>query len=160
MLIETTIEVDSPITNVWQLFGENFADIADWASAISESSLEGQLGEGAVRTCHLKAVGPFPAGVVTEELTTFDRRGYRLTYLVTSGVPAMMKRVENAWTFEDLAGGGTRITSRLEFRLQWWALLMTPVVYSQLKGTMAGFVKQLRRHTEGSRVGVPAAAQA
>ena len=150
MIVQTTIDVDAPVATVWQLFGEQFGEIADWASSIERSRLDRGLGEGAVRTCDLVATGPFPASVVTEELTTFDRDAHRLTYLVLSGLPGMMKRVENAWSLDDLGGGRTRITSRLDFRLAWWALPMVPVVNNQMKSALRGFVGELQAHTEGA----------
>ena len=115
MKIQTTLDIDAPASAVWHLLGEQFDDVAEWSATINKSSLDRPLGEGAVRTCDLKAFGPVPAGQVTEELTRFDRGSRSLTYVVRSGVPGFMRFVENAWTVEALDEIRSRVTSRATF---------------------------------------------
>jgi Polyketide cyclase / dehydrase and lipid transport len=140
MLIETTRDIDAPASAVWEVLGERFADVAEITDAIEKSALDGELGEGAVRTCDLRALGPIPAGQVTERLTRFDRDDKALTYLVLSGLPGFMRRVENAWTIEPLDGGRCRITSAATFDLAWYMVPMTPVMRRQLGKTLREFI--------------------
>lgn len=74
MKIETTVEIDASASKAWEVFGEKFEDVSDWAESIVKSSLNGPLKQGAVRTCDIKSIGPIAAGQVTEELTHFDFR--------------------------------------------------------------------------------------
>ncbi|MEE8437543.1 MAG: SRPBCC family protein, partial [Candidatus Neomarinimicrobiota bacterium] len=83
MKITTTIEINAPASAVWDVLGERFADVSEWAESILKSSINGPLERGAVRTCDIKAVGPVAAGQITEELTHFDRESFALTYNVT-----------------------------------------------------------------------------
>lgn len=100
--IVTEREIESPASHVWHLLGERFADIGEWADSIEDSSLDGHLDKGAVRTCELRSFGP-ASGTIKEELTHFDRDSQALTYVVRSGLPGFMQFVENAWTIEPLA---------------------------------------------------------
>jgi hypothetical protein len=150
MDIHTTLDIDAPVHVAWQIFGERFADVADWADAIEASSIAGPLEQGVVRTCDLRATPPFPASTVTEELTVFDRGEKRLTYVVMSGLPGMMRTVQNAWTFEDLGDDRTRVTSVVTAELAWWAWPMTPIVRRQLTGSVAPFVRQFGDHVEAA----------
>ncbi len=143
MKIQTTLDIDAPATAVWHVLGEQFGDVADWSDAITGSSLDRPLGEGAVRTCDLKAFGPIPAGKITEELTRFDRGSRSLTYVVRSGVPGFMRFVENAWTVESRDEHRSRITSRATFRLAWWMLPLTPLLRFQLGRGLRSFVGEL-----------------
>jgi hypothetical protein len=131
---------------LWEIFGEGFENVSDWASLIIKSSLDGDLGEGAVRTCDLKQTGPVAAGKVTEEITHFDRQELALTYVVRSGIPGMMRHLDNAWTFADLGGGRTRVTSTLNLKMAWWSLPMLPLIRMQLKKTIRSFIAQLDRY--------------
>ena len=148
MKIQTTIEINAPAAAVWDVFGEQFADVSVWADGVVKSSLAGTLGNGAVRTCDIKGVGPVPASQVTEELTVFDRETHALTYELRSGVPPMMTFIENAWTIERLGDDRCRVTSRATFSLKWWAVVMTPLMRFPLVRGVRDFCTQLRQHVE------------
>ena len=143
MKIQTALNIDAPASAVWQVLGEQFGDVANWSDAIEKSSLDRALGEGAVRTCDLKAFGPVPAGKVTEELTQFDRGSQSLTYVVRSGVPKFMRFVENAWTVEAIDDSRSRVTSQARFDLAWWMLPLFPLLRIQLGRGLRSFVGQL-----------------
>jgi hypothetical protein len=148
MKIQTDLEFNAPASTAWRVFGEQFADVSVWADAIEDSAIDRPVALGAVRTCDLKAVGPFPAGQVTEELTVFDSGSRSLSYVVLSGVPGFMRFIENAWTIEAIDDGRSRITSVLTVNVAWWGLPMVPLVRGQLKGSVRGFVEQFAAHIE------------
>ncbi len=149
MQITTTRDLNVPPSAAWQVFGERFADVADWASSITRSRLEGSLGEGAVRTCDIKQVGPVPAGQITEELTRFDREQHALDYTVLTGSPGFIRHLENRWTLQPTDDGHTRIESQLVIELAWWAMPMWPVMRRELRRQVGGFIGQLAHHVEG-----------
>jgi hypothetical protein len=151
MKIHTTIDIDAPASAVWNVLGERFGDVAEWTNAIEASSLDQPLGQGAVRTCDLRAFGPVPAGKITEELTHFDRQTRSLTYVVLSGVPRFMRYVENAWSVEALGEGRSRVTSQATFHLAWWVLPMYPLLRIQLRRGLQSFVREL----DAAATGVP-----
>lgn len=151
MKITTTIDMPVSADAVWTVLGERFASVSDWADSIVASSLDRPLGEGAVRTCELKAVGPVPAGSVTERLTRFDREARALTYLITSGVPGFMRHLDNAWTIEDV-DGRARVTSTLTLEMAWWSLPMAPMIRVQMGKTLRDFMAQLERYVVEAQV--------
>jgi hypothetical protein len=146
MKIKTSVEMSLPATDLWMVLGERFASVSEWADSIVKSSLDGSLGEGAVRTCDLKQTGPLPAGQVTEELTRFDASARAMTYVVKSGVPGFMRYLDNAWTIEDLGDGRSRVTSVLTLNMAWWSLPLYPMIRLQLGKTLRGFIEQLETH--------------
>lgn len=143
MKIITTKELNAPASVVWQVFGERFGDVADWTDAIAKSTLDGELKEGAVRTCDLKAFGPVPAGKITEELTRFQPSERALTYNVLSGLPKFIHQIENAWTLHDLGDGRTRVQSIATFDIAWWMVMMIPVMRGQMGKGLTAFVNEL-----------------
>lgn len=154
MKIQTTLDIDAPVSAVWHVLGEQFGEVAEWSDAIKGSSLDRPLGEGAVRTCDLKAFGPVPAGQITEELTRFDRESRSLTYVVRSGVPRFMRFIENAWTVEPLGERRSRVTSRATFHLAWWVFPLSPLFRLQLGRGLRSFVGELEKTVTGSPVSV------
>jgi hypothetical protein len=148
MQLKTTIEINAPISATWDVFGERFADIGEWADAVVKSVIDRPVAQGAVRTCDIKAVGPVPAGQVTEELTEFDREKHKLTYVVTSGSPGFMRHIDNAWTFEALGPKRTRATSVVTFKVAWYMAPMSPVMKMQLGKSLKGFVRELATKVE------------
>lgn len=143
MRIQTTHEIDAPAAAVWDLLGEKFADVSEWADSIVKSSIDRPLGKGAVRTCDLKAFGPVPAGQITEELTVFNRDDRALTFVVHTGLPGFMRFVENAWSVESIDGNHSRVMSRATFRLAWWMVPLSPLLRFQLGRGLRGFVVNL-----------------
>lgn len=150
MLIKKSIEINTSASAAWEVLGEQFANVSEWADSIVKSSLDGLLDRGAVRTCHIKAVGPVAAGEIKEELTHFDRDSRSLTYLVLSGTPKMMGPIENAWTIEDMGNNYCRVTSRLTFSMKWWALPLSPLMFIPLGKAVRDFLGQLKKRVESA----------
>ena len=142
MKIVTKLDIESPASHVWHLLGERFADIGEWADSIEESSLDGHLDSGAIRTCELKSFGP-ASGTIKEEITHFDRDARALTYVVRSGLPGFMQFVENAWTIEPLSNERSRITSVATFDLAWWMLPVSFLLKMQLTKGLREFFANL-----------------
>jgi hypothetical protein len=150
MQIETTTEINASADAVWHVFGERFEDISHWADGVVKSRLDGPVGQGAVRTCDIKQVGPIPAGQVTEELTVFEREARELTYVVRSGVPPMMESIVNAWTIEPLGPNRCRITSVATFHLKWWARPASVFLRFPMRRALRDFAGELRSHVEAA----------
>ena len=142
MEIVTKRQMNPSVSDVWNLLGERFADIGQWSNSVERSHLDGPLGHGAVRTCELK---PTPGGPerIQERITLFDRDNRALNYLILSGLPGFMRRVENAWTVEAKAGQ-TLVTSTLSIALAWWMLPMAPMIRRQFSKTISGFMDGMK----------------
>ena len=153
MKLTPTIEINAPASEVWELFGDKFADVSEWADSITKSTLDGPLEEGAKRTCDIKGFGPVAAGQVREELTHFDRKSYSLTYLVFAGVPSFMKSIENAWRIEAIDEKRCLVTSEATFVFKWWAIPAIPLMRVPLQRGIKDFTQQLSDHvvTDGRK---------
>jgi hypothetical protein len=137
MRIQTSTTINAPAEAAWHVLGEQFADISKWFDGVTESSIDGDVGEGATRTCKL------PSGEITELLTHFSRESLSLTYAVSSGLPSFMGEVENAWTIEVVDDNRCRVTSVVTADLAWFAIPMTPLLRMNLGRTIRGLLEQL-----------------
>ncbi len=94
MDIHEQVEIEAPASTVWEVVGERFGDIARWTEFLDSSSLEGELGVGAVRTCRFQPNVFSRTGTIRERLTSFDRDAMRLSY-EGIGMSAFMERAIN-----------------------------------------------------------------
>ena len=79
--------VSAPAEDAWAVVGEHFGQIGEWASAITESVMDGQPGVGQIRTCHIAGFGPIALGVIRERLVDFDPEARSLSYEAAEGMP-------------------------------------------------------------------------
>ena len=144
MKLTTEHKIDAAPEAVWDLMGERFADIGQWSNTVVHSSLEGELGQGALRTCELK---PTPSGlsVIQERITEFDRNEKTFAFDIVTGLPGFMRRVNSRWTIKSAAGGGTRAINTLTIDVAWWMRPMLPVIRGQFAKTIRGFIPEIER---------------
>jgi len=115
------VQIDAPASDAWHVLGVGFGTICEWSASLAASELHGDLGVGASRSCQGTGFGPFPAGVVTEELTHFDAATMTFTYEAREGLPPFVRHAGNAWSIH--ADGPERCVVRFEatVELAWWA---------------------------------------
>jgi hypothetical protein len=143
MKIHTTRDIDAPASAVWLVLGEQFGEISQWFDGVVKSELDGELAKGATRVCDIKAVGPFPAGQMTETLSEFDRQKKVLTYVVETGGPPFLAHLQNRWVLEANDARSSIATSTVTYRLKWWAkpfgLLIATAMRKSIKPVFAQF---------------------
>jgi hypothetical protein len=64
MEMRAELVINAPAEDAWVVVGERFGDIGEWASAITESVMDGPPAVGRVRTCQVARFGPIAAGVI------------------------------------------------------------------------------------------------
>src|SRR5713101_2296064 len=62
MELRAEVAVNAQAEDAWVVVGGRFGEIGRWASAITESVIDGQPGAGRVRTCHVAGFGPIRSG--------------------------------------------------------------------------------------------------
>jgi hypothetical protein len=141
MNIDVANGINASAAQAWQVLGEGFGDWADWSGGIKKSTLNGPLAQGVTRTNDTDALG-----VVTQELTHFDREARSLTYEFTSGLPPFLRAIRNEWTIEEDGTDRCRIVGHATFEIAWWALPMTPLLKMKMSGSLRGFGAELESH--------------
>ena len=143
MDIINTFDIDAPVNAAWQLLGEEFGDVS-WADPVIASSLDGPLAQGVTRICNVKAIGPIPAGEVTETLSEFNRQKKVLTYVIETGRPPFLTHMQNRWTLEGRDATSSIANSTLSYRLTWWAMPFAPLISIMLKKAIKPLLAQFR----------------
>src|SRR5262245_23147190 len=102
MKLELHVEIDAPAAAAWAVLGERFGDLGAWAAPIASSSLDGELGVGAIRTCQIATFGPLALGTVRERLIAFDPGRMTLAYESVDGLPAFLTSAVNYLSIQNL----------------------------------------------------------
>jgi hypothetical protein len=116
------IDIDAPASEAWRVLGDDFGALGEWSTNIDSSSLDGELGVGATRTC------AFGRSQVTEQLTEFNPDAMVFRYVGTSGMPPGMREPTNRWSIEALGRARCRVHSHATFELAWWLRPFGPLM--------------------------------
>jgi len=111
MEMRAELVINALAEDAWVVVGERFGDIAEWASVITESVMDGPPAAGRVRTCQVAGFGPIAAGVIKERLIRFDPEARFLSYEATAGMPWFITGAVSHWsvhTGPDNLGGRVR----------------------------------------------------
>jgi hypothetical protein len=98
MEMRAEVVINAPGEDAWVVVGERFGDIGEWASAITESVVDGPPAVGRVRTCQVAGFGPIAAGVIKERLIEFDPEARSLSYEAAAGMPWFIAGAVSRWS--------------------------------------------------------------
>ncbi len=107
MDIRAQVAVAATPQAVWIVVGEQFGLIGEWASAIFASTIDGPPAVGSTRYCETAGFGPVAAGVIHEQLTTFDAGQMTFVYRAIDGLPAFVSSAVNRWRVTQNPGGAS-----------------------------------------------------
>lgn len=120
MHIQTKITLSTSVQKAWEVIGLKFGHVAEWTATLESSSLEGDMGIGAVRVCKTRGIGIFPSATIKEVMTEFDPEQYRFAYKVTSGLPGMFKSAQNTFTIVPIDNKSCVVKSIAVIELTKW----------------------------------------
>lgn len=153
MNINKEILVNRPITEVWDVLGNQFGDAYKWARGLDHSAAHGEATlEGAVcshRTCDVPGFGE-----VEEVIRKFDAKNHILAYEITKGFPGFISSGVNTWTLTE-EGSNTKVVMNLEMETKGlMGVIMGPMMKMKLNKLIAGVVADLKTYAE---TGAPSA---
>jgi Polyketide cyclase / dehydrase and lipid transport len=148
MEIRAELVINASAEDAWVVVGERFGQISEWASAITESVIDGPPAVGRVRTCQVAGFGPIAAGVIKERLICFDPDARSLSYEAAAGMPRFIAAAVSRWSVH--AGPGSSCTVRIHatLALRPAARLLSPALRWRLRGDTRRVLAELRQRVE------------
>lgn len=146
------VHIDAPASEAWLVLGRGFGNICEWSGTLASSELVGELGVGASRRCQGTGFGPFPASVITEELTLFDPEAMTFSYVARTGLPGFLRHAENAWRVHADGPHRCRVTFRATVLSAWWAWPITWILPLLVRADLAKMSEEMKHRIE---TGVP-----
>ena len=111
MNVSTSILIDAPAEDVWEVIGPGFTRVSDWVSAVATSVPTGAAGSSgapaAGRGCRVATAG---VDQIAEELTAYEPEARRLSYRMAGGMPSFVANASNTWQARALPDGRTEFT--------------------------------------------------
>lgn len=144
MRIETQMEIKAPADKVWQVVGEQFNDIANWASFVSQSHANPEVGEGEGRVCQTDF------GPVTENITAFQPQSRSLSHSIEgSSTPFFMRDVLNHWHIEEAGKGASTVTFAISANVMPpFKQLLSRRLQDRFGRQARGYVRELKHFVE------------
>ena len=148
-------EIAAPASAAWELMAARFGDVAEFASGVRSSAMDGPAGVGAVRTCHSEPFGPFNSAEITEELVEFHPEAMRYAYTAGGELPSFIPASRNRWSIESDGPSRCRVRSHVSVELAPWAVPLAPLLGWSIATAVDRFGSDLRRRLESpAAVGV------
>jgi hypothetical protein len=95
MIVRNEISINKDAREVWQVIGNQFADIHVWASFFKDSKPAGESKFPGINFSARDTV--VENGENTHTLDVFDSENHILTYTVTAGAPPFANKAEATW---------------------------------------------------------------
>jgi transcriptional regulator with XRE-family HTH domain len=148
MEIRAELVIDAPAEDAWVVVGERFGQISEWASAITESVLDGPPAVGRVRTCQVAGFGPIAAGVIKERLIRFDPDARSLSYEASAGMPRFIVAAVSHWSVQAVPGSACTIQIHATLTLRPTARLLSPALRWRMRADTRRVLAELKHRVE------------
>jgi hypothetical protein len=153
MEIRAKLVINAPAEDAWAVIGERFGEIGQWASAITDSVMDGPPAVGRVRTCRVAGFGPIAAGVIKERLTEFDPRARSLSYEAAAGMPWFIAGAASHWSVHAAPGSACTVRIHATLALRLAARPLGPALRWRMRADTRRALAELRHRIEAGHPG-------
>ncbi|TAI46862.1 SRPBCC family protein [Flagellimonas allohymeniacidonis] len=150
MNIKKEISVKKPVSEVWEVLGNQFDQAHKWATGLYHSQGSGMPKINGA-TCSIRECKT-QQGKIREEIRVFDPENYVLGYEVVEGFPFFVKSGVNNWKLAQI--GSTTLVS-MDFNLETKGLVgavMKPMMKMQMTRIIENVLKDFKYYVE---TGIP-----
>ena len=157
MEMRAKLVINALAEDAWAVVGERFGEIGEWASAITESVMDGAPAVGQVRTCQVAGFGPIAAGVIKERLIEFDPEARSLSYEAAEGMPWFIAGAVSRWSVHAGPGGACTVRIHATLALRPAARPLSPALRWRMRADTRRILAELMQRVEAghSRPGHP-----
>jgi len=153
MEMRAEVVINAPAEDAWAVIGERFGDIGEWASAITESVMDGSPAVGRVRTCQVARFGPIAAGVIEERLTGFDPEARSLSYEAAAGMPWFIADAASRWSVHPGPGSACTVRIHATLALRVAARPLSAALRWRMRADTRRVLAELRHRVEAHHPG-------
>lgn len=115
IIIRQEISIDAPTEKSWEVLGPQFENAQVWATSVTRSeALDRESLNGS--TCTIRGCSIAGMGDVKEKLLTYSPEDHSLSYVVTDGMPKMVRYLSNSWVLIDLGNGKSKLEMTIEMK--------------------------------------------
>jgi Polyketide cyclase / dehydrase and lipid transport len=149
MVVEKEVIIRNSIESTWAVLGHDFAHPYKWASSVNHS--EGHGKQLATTQCDERACQTV-MGNIREKLTHYSDEDFHLAYVVTEGMPGMVKTATNDWKLTKSGSGKTKLKIKMEFVFQGvLGFMMQPLMKIKLNKIAQEMVEDFGHYAENGK---------
>ncbi len=151
MEIIKEITINKPVTEAWDVLGNQFTEAHKWARGLDHSVGSGKPKfKGAScnnRTCEVPGFG-----TIEEEIKKFDAQNHVLAYEVVKGFPGFITSAINTWSLHQV-GHQTKVRMHMKMQTNGFkGAIMGPLMKMKLNKTVEGVLQDFKIFVETGRV--------
>jgi hypothetical protein len=147
---EEELIIEKNIDEVWQVLGNQFAEVNIWSSNFKSSKPGGEPKLPGLDYLHRATTTE--KGENFQELDEFDPVNYSLSYHVSRGVPGIAKSALGEWNLTQIENDQTRLN--VHFILETKGLLgfiLSPVISKKVGKSSAEIAEELKYYMENGK---------
>ena len=118
--------INKPVEEVWEVLGNQFEQISNWASVIKESKVYGDSKLNGVNYS-IRETNTLN-GITKQELTSFDPEKYSLSYKSISGTPPIIEEVRAHWNLAKTNSNTTELVMDFTADMKGLGFILVPIV--------------------------------
>ena len=148
MQLTRTTMVNASADKVWQILGDDFNNVSNWASAVIDSTAIPDQPEGSGRVCNVKGFGQ-----VTESIYHYDDNNRELSFILAGGkVPFFMRKIDNTWGVTPKGENRSELQVNVDITLMpVFKQLMTGMMTKQMTKQADGLLSELKYYAENGK---------
>ena len=130
MRIIKELSIAKPVEEVWEVLGNQFGEIDNWASIISHSEVSGQAILPGVNYSIRST--KTTQGDTQQELTGFNPDKHEISYKSISGTPAIIKQVSAHWSLKKEGENNTHLMLDFTAEMKGLGFILAPIAKIKL----------------------------
>ena len=152
MRIQHIVTIDAPVDKVWDIVGNRYGEVGNWARTVDRSTAKmGQTPGGAActgRTC-ATTLGDF-----SEDIVRFDPAKHELAYTATGDkMPGFVRSLQGDWQLEPIGPNRTKVRMELTADIAPpFNILMGWMMKMQFNKAISATLEDLKIYAETGRV--------
>ena len=146
MKMTKKLSIAKPVGEVWQVLGNEFGKIDNWASLISHSEVSGEAKlpgvDYSIRSTKTTS------GDTKQELTGFNADQHTIAYKSIAGTPAIIKQVRANWRLTKDGEDKTALVLDFEADMKGIGHLIAPIAKMKLGKIGDELLEELKYYVE------------
>jgi hypothetical protein len=150
MNVKAELIIEKSIGEVWEIMGNQFADIHKWSSNFKESKPGGLQKFEDINYSLRETITD--RGITIQVLETFDPTNFILKYYITEGLPEIAKSAHSTWFLKQISVAKTLVV--MDFELEPKAPLndvMASKIEMDLKSSTTVLAEELKYFMENGK---------
>jgi hypothetical protein len=150
MNVKAELTIEKPIGEVWEIMGNQFADVHKWSNNFKESKPGGPQKFEDINYSLRETITD--RGITIQVLETFDPKNFILKYYITEGLPEIAKSAHSTWFLKQISVNKTLVV--MDFELEPKAPLndvMVSKIEMGLKGSTKVLAEELKYFMENGK---------